>query len=153
MNQSELVSEFMRMVGHSIADKPSVPDERAARLHIKLVLEEAFELVEAAITDGTSHQHRLLALKNATLQFIDTMPVDIDFPLFVDALTDIDYVTEGTRLAFGVRGGPVFEEVHRANMRKFGGPIGPDGKHLKPNGWQPPNISKCLQDQGWQNNK
>lgn len=44
---------------------------------------------------------------------------------------------------------PLFEEVHRTNMLKVGGPTRADGKILKPEGWQPPRIRELLIEQGW----
>jgi hypothetical protein len=44
---------------------------------------------------------------------------------------------------------PFFDEVHRANMTKVGGPKREDGKQLKPEGWTPPDhesILKLIQD-------
>jgi hypothetical protein len=41
-------------------------------------------------------------------------------------------------------GGPVVRvpsTYHRTNMAKVGGPIVPNGKRLKPKGWQPPDIA------------
>lgn len=45
---------------------------------------------------------------------------------------------------------PVWSEVHAANMRKTTGPVREDGKRLKPEGWQPPDIAGVLRAQGWQ---
>jgi hypothetical protein len=42
---------------------------------------------------------------------------------------------------------PFFAEVHRTNMAKVGGPVRPDGKKLKPEGWQPPDIAGILRAQ------
>lgn len=39
---------------------------------------------------------------------------------------------------------PFYEEVHRTNMAKLGGPKRADGKQLKPDGWQPPRIAEML---------
>lgn len=39
---------------------------------------------------------------------------------------------------------PFYEEVHKTNMAKLGGPKREDGKQLKPPGWQPPRIAEIL---------
>jgi predicted HAD superfamily Cof-like phosphohydrolase len=39
---------------------------------------------------------------------------------------------------------PFFEEVHRANMTKAGGPKREDGKQLKPVNWRPPDMAAVL---------
>lgn len=43
----------------------------------------------------------------------------------------------------------VFQEIHRSNMRKVGGPIRADGKRLKPEGWVGPDIASKLREVGW----
>jgi predicted HAD superfamily Cof-like phosphohydrolase len=70
-------------------------------------------------------------------------------PEVADALADLDYVIEGTRLEFGIDGGPIADAVHAANMRKVGGPTRADGKILKPDEWEPPDIAGELKKQGW----
>lgn len=64
-------------------------------------------------------------------------------PEFLDALGDIDYIVEGIRLSQGVNGTPIANEIHRANMAKFGpGSFKrEDGKVQKPPGWTPPDIA------------
>lgn len=46
---------------------------------------------------------------------------------------------------------PLWQDVHRANMAKTTGPVRADGKRLKPEGWQPPDIAGVLRVQGWEN--
>jgi predicted HAD superfamily Cof-like phosphohydrolase len=59
----------------------------------------------------------------------------------------LDYVVEGTRLEFGIDGESIAEEVHRTNMLKTDGPTSPEGKRLKPPGWEPPRIAMILEVQ------
>lgn len=59
-------------------------------------------------------------------------------------LIDLAYVTIGTVLALGMPFSELWNEVHRSNMDKANGPVRPDGKRLKPEGWQPPNIQRIL---------
>ena len=67
-----------------------------------------------------------------------------DLPAAADALVDLLYVTLGAGVEFGIDLGPLFEEVHAANMRKVGGPVREDGKHLKPPGWVAPDVAGVL---------
>ena len=58
--------------------------------------------------------------------------------------TDVIVTVIGTMLAFGIDPEPVWKAVHRSNMAKVG-PNGKveyrkDGKVLKPEGWEPPDI-------------
>lgn len=58
----------------------------------------------------------------------------------IDALCDLLYVTLGAAVQMGVELEPFFKEVHARNMTKVGGRIREDGKQLKPEGWQPPDL-------------
>ena len=67
-----------------------------------------------------------------------------DMVEFVDGACDLIYVILFAANSFGVDLYPAFEEVQRSNIAKKGGPIGPDGKRLKPDNWTPPNIKDEL---------
>jgi predicted HAD superfamily Cof-like phosphohydrolase len=59
----------------------------------------------------------------------------------IDALCDLLCVVYGAALEFGISLAPFWREVHQTNMAKVGGPMRADGKVLKPEGWQPPDIA------------
>lgn len=67
-----------------------------------------------------------------------------DLVATIDGLCDLLVVTYGAAVEFGVNLKPFFDEVHRTNMAKVGGPIREDGKRLKPLGWTPPDIAGIL---------
>lgn len=146
------VSEFHRAFGQSIGDKPKVPDDATVKLRAKLVLEEAFEFLEALA--GGPYHDVIADMKGKAMNVVAAMDVDVDLVAAADALADLDYVAEGSRLAFGIDGAPIAAEVHRSNMGKLGPDGKPiireDGKRLKPPGWTPPDISACLRAQGWE---
>lgn len=58
----------------------------------------------------------------------------------VREMCDMMYHIYGMACDFGLDLEPFFEEVHRANMDKCGGPVREDGKRLKPEGWSPPDM-------------
>jgi len=67
----------------------------------------------------------------------------------VDALVDILVVTIGALHSIGVDVEGAWNEVHRSNMAKVDPTTGAvsrreDGKILKPEGWQPPNLKQYL---------
>jgi predicted HAD superfamily Cof-like phosphohydrolase len=67
----------------------------------------------------------------------------------VDALVDILVVTIGALHSIGVDVEGAWNEVHRSNMAKIDAGTGvvlrrEDGKILKPEGWQPPNLKQYL---------
>jgi predicted HAD superfamily Cof-like phosphohydrolase len=66
-----------------------------------------------------------------------------------DALGDIVYVAVGAAHHFGVPLDHCWQEIQSTNMAKVDPATGKvrkraDGKVLKPEGWQPPNIAKAL---------
>lgn len=63
----------------------------------------------------------------------------------IDGLCDVLVVVYGCAVEMGVDLEPYFEEVHRTNMAKVGGPIREDGKRLKPEGWTPPRIAQMVE--------
>ena len=67
----------------------------------------------------------------------------------VDALIDIMVVTIGALHSIGVDIEGAWKEVHGSNMAKIDPSTGKvirreDGKILKPEGWQPPNLKQYL---------
>jgi predicted HAD superfamily Cof-like phosphohydrolase/predicted RNase H-like HicB family nuclease len=139
------VSEFHKVFGIPTLETPTVPSAERVKLRLRLILEEAFELLEASYPDS----FMVGVFKAGVMDLIGDRNPSVNLPEFVDALADIDYVVEGTRLEFGVDGGPIAAEVHRANMTKVGGPKDADGKQLKPPGWTPPNVLGELEKQGY----
>ena len=67
-----------------------------------------------------------------------------DMVEMLDAIVDLLYVTYGAAVAMCVDVEPLFDEVHRSNLAKAGGPVREDGKIQKPEGWQPPDLKGVL---------
>lgn len=65
----------------------------------------------------------------------------------IDGMCDVLCVIYGAAVEFGVNLAPFWDEVHRTNMAKVGGPVREDGKRLKPEGWTPPDIAGLLERQ------
>lgn len=152
----EQVAEFHRAMGQPIVATPRAPNAERVRLRLSLIAEEFFELLEACV----SHRHgdKIQAVYDALIDVIDTAGTlggrPIDLVSAADALADLDYVIEGTRLEFGIDGGPIADEVHRSNMGKItaNGQVvmRGDGKIMKPETWSPPDIEGELRKQGWE---
>lgn len=65
----------------------------------------------------------------------------------LDALLDLIVVTVGAILSMGINPQEAWDEVMRTNFAKIDKETGkvrkrPDGKILKPDNWQPPNLEK-----------
>ena len=103
------------------------PDEQTKDLRIKLLNEEMKETIDA--------------MNNYDMEEI------------ADGIVDSIVILIGTALTYGINILPVWDEVYRTNMAKAGGKLREDGKLLKPEGWQPPNIKKILKEQGWDQTK
>lgn len=67
-----------------------------------------------------------------------------DMVATVDGLVDLLVVTISTAAEFGIDLDPFWSEVHRTNMAKLGGEVRADGKRLKPEGWEPPDLKSIL---------
>lgn len=147
------VIEFHEQFGAPVKRKPAFPAIERCQLRASLIAEEAFELLFAlgcGTDDGRAGEHLAMAKEHVEQAIALMKPFAALLPEVADACADLDYVVEGTRLEFGIDGGPVALAVHRANMAKLGGPVRADGKRLKPPSWTPPDIAGELRKQGWE---
>ena len=104
-------------------ESPALAPDELIELRIKLLEEEVQEYAEAARTG--------------------------DLVEVLDALADIGYILAGTIINHGMQHiyDHAFNEVHRSNMAKLvDGKVlrREDGKVMKPEGWQPPQLAQFL---------
>jgi predicted HAD superfamily Cof-like phosphohydrolase len=151
----EDVNEFMRACDQDVLDVPTIPSDRDMHLRCKLILEEAFEFVEAAgysvrQTVG-SNEESSVGIDRKYLQL--RKMVSPNMLEMAKELADINVVTYGAASAIGVKLSEVFEEVHESNMTK----VQPDGKVIKNSygkvqkgqSYIEPNVFSILRMQGW----
>ena len=105
-------------------ETPGLGPDELIELRIKLLTEEVQEYAEAARSG--------------------------DLVEVLDALADIGYILAGTIINHGMQHiyDDEFNEVHRSNMAKLvDGMVirRDDGKVLKPEGWQPPQLAQFLE--------
>ena len=105
-------------------EAPGLGPDELIELRIKLLTEEVQEYAEAARSG--------------------------DLVEVLDALADIGYILAGTIINHGMQGiyDDAFNEVHRSNMAKLvNGKVirREDGKVLKPEGWQPPQLAQFVE--------
>lgn len=97
---------------------PTIPHWRYRDLRIRLIEEETTETIEA--------------LYKGNLAGI------------ADGIADSIVVLLGTAVMYGIDLRPIWTLVHNANMEKKGGHKREDGKMMKPEGWQHPDINAEL---------
>ncbi|GCB45538.1 MazG nucleotide pyrophosphohydrolase domain-containing protein [Streptomyces sp. NL15-2K] len=98
-----------------------------------------------------AHRGELLAEEAA-----EVAEVSVKGPLdrLAHELADVVYVAYGTALVHGIDLDAVIAEIHRSNMTKLG-PDGQvarraDGKVLKGDHYEAPDVSAVLRRQGWE---
>jgi predicted HAD superfamily Cof-like phosphohydrolase len=144
------VDNFMVLAKQDLPKNPTIPDEKIRWLRAKLILEEAFETVEAlgfkptTEFDGDAINRRDITFGQLDIDFDMVEP---NLAEIVDGCCDIKVVTTGTLSACGVPDEVFQDEVDRANLRKFGpgGHRREDGKWVKPADFVPPNIAGLLE--------
>lgn len=143
-NSYERVKEFHETFGHPVGDKPEVPSDDRQELRVALIFEEAIELAEAMGFNAQLVKNEV----NNMLYYDGPVESHTDLVAVADALGDLDYVVNGAALEFGIDLPAVTAEVHRSNMTKLGPDGKPiyraDGKILKGEGYEPPNLEKVL---------
>ncbi|MGX2993961.1 pyrophosphohydrolase domain-containing protein [Streptomyces sp. JNUCC 64] len=122
-----MVREFHRAFGLDARPVPEEVPPRLAAHRQDLLDEEVAEVAEVAV-DG---------------------PLD----RLAHELADVVYVAYGTALVHGIDLDRVIAEIHHANMSKLGPDGVPrvraDGKVLKGDHYQPPDVAAVLRAQGW----
>jgi predicted HAD superfamily Cof-like phosphohydrolase len=121
---------------------PKLPDR--FELRASLIAEEAAETINAL----TGEPVEVIVGRPAMPKFaikVDELTKP-DLIETIDGMCDLLVVTYGTAEEMYVDLEPHFDEVHRANMDKLGGPVREDGKQLKPKGWKAPDHKKILSE-------
>jgi predicted HAD superfamily Cof-like phosphohydrolase len=127
----------------TVTGGPKVPDTPMVRLRLRLVFEEAFEFLRACGAETFNVE----LIVNRLID--DVTAGNVAIVDVADALGDLDYVVEGSRLAYGIDGRPVAAEIHRSNLSKRGGYRREDGKWVKGPDYSPADIDGELRKQGW----
>ena len=127
----------------------SSPADLVREFHLAFGLDARTTPTEVA-PDLAAHRGELLAEEAA-----EVAEVSVSGPLdkLAHELADVVYVAYGTALVHGVDLDAVIAEIHRANMTKIG-PDGEivrrdDGKVLKGEHYEAPDVSGVLRRQGW----
>lgn len=139
------VKEWMAKVGQSTPDFPCSPDNLTRILRVNLLLEEVLELAEASgVEICFSDDGYKLSIDDFNYNIVK----DVDLVEVADALSDIDYVSAGAAVSYGLDMEPFQNEVCRSNDSKLiDGYRRDDGKWMKGQSYFPPDLEKILEEQ------
>jgi len=85
-------------------------------------------------------------IKEEIKETLDAIRND-DLVELADGIADSIVVLLGTAVTYGIDIRPIWDIVHASNMAKKGGKLRDDGKMMKPEGWQPPDIKSEIDRQ------
>ncbi len=134
---TEQVTEFHKAFDFPIRDEVQLSiDEGELRFRAMLITEEYLEYMAASGFD----------IDESVVHALHLSPIKHSYSVveMADALGDMDYINEGTRLTFGIPRQKVADEIQRSNMAKVGGRLNEYGKLMKPDGWTPPDLTRVL---------
>jgi predicted HAD superfamily Cof-like phosphohydrolase len=130
---------------------PHVPSDEMVRFRLMILFEEAFELLDACTCDTENYKadRRFYeSVRTNVGSLLNIRMIDVDIVEVADALADLDSVSEGMRLAFGIDGRPIADEVFRSNSSKTA-PAEGAHKLVKGDGYFKPDVEGQLKKQGW----
>lgn len=134
------VRDFHKACGTVDPTEPTWPsyDKRSLRYHLQF--EEGNELSAELLPEHCLFVGQFLSHAVESQEHLAALAKEI---------VDVIYVAVGTALSCGININAVWEAVHASNMAKVDPAIGKvrrrdDGKILKPEGWQTPDIKKVL---------
>ena len=126
----------------TIGNLYTVPNMKTRMLRAKLLLEECLETINAMGIEVIATETGELSMASPPNVLVrESGPVPVDIVKVIDGCTDLNYVSCGTLLSFGVPDVGHQEIVNVANMEKFPKGIAimdSNGKYQKPEGWQDP---------------
>lgn len=153
-NSYELVKEFHQTFGHPVESAPLTPDVKVMKFRTRFIMEETIELIQAlgAGRSGNQHlNHAVELMEKARDQMLAANDYEfnnVDLVEVADALGDLDYITNGAALVFGIPLPEVTAEIHRSNMTKLGADGQPirneEGKVQKGPNYEPPQLEMIL---------
>eukprot|EP00808_Paulinella_micropora_P018019 g37129.t1 len=133
-SDSELVREFTAGAGQPTPSRPELMTKDEVTFLGKMLLDEILELYST-----------VMPAEEAVRSLKTNLDAAKQLPQMVDALVDIYYYSLNAAAKKGHNISRVFQIVHAANMAKRDPVSGKflkraDGKIIKPEGWQPPDI-------------
>lgn len=138
------IVDFMQKAGQATPEKLTIPSETDRILRAKLILEEAFELINKGLGIGVADFGHFL--KPDDFNYVITGEADPVESL--DGACDLFWTgVGGVAVIFGADLDPVLDEVDRSNQSKFiDGHRREDGKWQKGKSYSPADIKSVLRD-------
>lgn len=140
------VKEFMRLASQDAPDKLTTPSESDRKLRAKLILEEAFELIEKGLGIEVSLPAGSDWLNVESLQY--NCVADVDPVEAMDGSVDSLWITTtGVAAIFGLADKleACIAEVDRSNLSKFiDGHRRDDGKWVKGPSYSPADLRSII---------
>lgn len=144
----ENVKQFMVAAKQKINDKPSKIDKKDAELRVQLLLEEVLEFAEASGVEVRLNHQKTNSVIKSSDDLVLKGGGEQDLVAIADGLGDINYVSDGAALSYGIDMKPIEEEIQRSNMSKFiDGHEREDGKWVKGPSYSPANLEKIIAQQ------
>lgn len=141
------VVKFMNNAGQETPDTVATPSPEQRILRAKLILEEAFELINKGL--GVNVYSSDVSVAPLTVGQLDYQIVsDPDIVEAMDGAADLFWVgVAGVSIIFGCELEPVLEEVNKSNASKFiDGYRREDGKWVKGPSYKPAEIKAVIHD-------
>jgi predicted HAD superfamily Cof-like phosphohydrolase len=159
MSNADLVKEFTEQsTGIVCPVTPRAMTKSEVSFLIKMCVSELVELAQTVADDNEESMEMVRSSVDVDLKTNYKKPTT-ETELIAeqaDAPVDMWYYSLNALAKVGVNASKVFDEVHRANMNKKwdDGKFHrrEDGKIIKPDNWQEPNMVAVIQDQienGW----
>lgn len=141
------VVNFMKNAGQNVPDVITTPTPEERILRAKIILEEAFELINKGL--GINVYSSDVNVAPLTIGQLDYQIVsEPNIVEAMDGAADLFWVgVAGVSIIFGCQLDPVLQEVNRSNASKFiDGHRREDGKWVKGPSYSPANITNQLYD-------
>ena len=149
MNKNQKnVEKFMLAAGQKGNDYPSGISKKDAELRVILLLEEVLEFSAASGVEVKLNFENTNGIVRNTNDLVIEGGGAVDLVEIADGVGDINYVSEGAALAYGIDMELIHAEIQRSNMSKFiDGHRREDGKWVKGPSYSPADIKSIIDAQ------
>jgi len=160
-SHAQMVAEFTRATSFEVPNTPRAMTKEEVFNVCRHVMSEMRELMSTVMgtQDGGDAALKGFVDEDAAERHRQPPPSEVVAEEQVDALVDAEYYMLNAAAKAGLNVDRFFAEVHRANMAKVDPTTGKvrrresDGKVLKPEGWQAPDLSavmrRCQEEGSW----